>query len=100
MPNSPLRFFVPSSLPPAEIPLASRSNIHTTETEVAAAATRLGSLSEGLNQALFGQRKLIDLVFTGSLAQGHILLKGLPRLGGTEPVKGLSKLLECGTKRV
>lgn len=100
MPNFPLRFFVPSSLPPAEIPSASGSNKHTNETEVAAAATHLGSLSEGLNQVLFAQRKLIDLTIAGILARGHILLEGLPRLGKTELVKGLSKLLECGNKQV
>ena len=49
---------------------------------------------------LFGQRELIDPVITGILARGHILLEGLPGQGKTEPVKGLSKLLESGTKRV
>ena len=34
------------------------------------------------------------------LARGHILLEGLPGLGKTELVKGLSKLLHLGTKRV
>lgn len=40
------------------------------------------------------------MVITGVLARGHILLEGLPGLGKTELVKGLSKLLQLGTKRV
>ncbi len=73
---------------------------HATETEVVEAAKHLRSLSAGLNQVLFGQEELIDLVMTGVLARGHILLEGLPGLGKTELVKGLSKLLRLGTKRV
>jgi MoxR-like ATPase len=73
---------------------------HATETEVDDAAKHLRTLSSGLNQVLFGQQELIDLVITGVLARGHILLEGLPGLGKTELVKGLSKLLHLGTKRV
>jgi MoxR-like ATPase len=71
-----------------------------TETEVADAAKHLRSLASGLNQVLFGQEELVDLVITGVLARGHILLEGLPGLGKTELVKGLSKLLKLDTKRV
>jgi len=73
---------------------------YATETEVADAAKHLRSLANGLNSVLFGQEELIQLVITGVLARGHILLEGLPGLGKTELVKGLSKLLELGTKRV
>jgi MoxR-like ATPase len=73
---------------------------NATETEVADAAKHLRSLTAGLNQVLFGQEELIDLVLTGVLARGHILLEGLPGLGKTELVKGLSKLLKLDTKRV
>lgn len=73
---------------------------HATETEVSDAAKHLRSLSSGLNEVLFGQQELIDLVIAGVLARGHILLEGLPGLGKTELVKGLSKLLHLGTKRV
>ncbi|MEP4079485.1 AAA family ATPase [Haloferula sp.] len=70
------------------------------ETEIAAAGKHVRSLSAALNQVLFGQEELIDLVLTGILARGHILLEGLPGLGKTELVKGLSKTLRLDTKRV
>ncbi len=73
---------------------------NATESEITAAAQHLQALSSGLNQVLFGQNDLIDLVIIGVLARGHILLEGLPGLGKTELVKGLSKLLMLGTKRV
>lgn len=73
---------------------------YANESEIASAAQHLHSLSDGLNQVLFGQAPLIDLVIIGVLARGHILLEGLPGLGKTELVKGLSKLLQLETKRV
>ncbi|OYV03905.1 MAG: AAA family ATPase [Verrucomicrobiales bacterium VVV1] len=73
---------------------------NASETEVVSAGKHLRSLTSGLNQVLFGQEELIGLVLTGVLARGHILLEGLPGLGKTELVKGLSKLLRLDTKRV
>ncbi|MCE2960086.1 MAG: AAA family ATPase [Akkermansiaceae bacterium] len=73
---------------------------YATETEVADAAKHLRSLEKGLNEILFGQEEIISLVITGILARGHILLEGLPGLGKTELVKGLSKLLHLENKRV
>lgn len=73
---------------------------YASETEVTNAAKHVRSLNNALNQVLFGQEQLIDLVITGLLARGHILLEGLPGLGKTELVKGLSKTLSLGTKRI
>jgi len=73
---------------------------YASETEIVIAGKHLRTLTGGLNQVLFGQEELIDLVLTGVLARGHILLEGLPGLGKTELVKGLSKLLRLDTKRV
>lgn len=71
-----------------------------TESEVAAACKHVRSFDATLNQVLFGQEELIDLVITGLLARGHILLEGLPGLGKTELVKGLSKALGLDSKRI
>lgn len=73
---------------------------HASESEVNNAGKHVRSLNTALNQVLFGQEELIDLVLTGILARGHILLEGLPGLGKTELVKGLSKSLQLDTKRV
>jgi MoxR-like ATPase len=73
---------------------------HATETEVTEASKHIRSLSNALNQVLFGQEELVDLVITGVLARGHILLEGLPGLGKTELVKGLSRSLKLDTKRI
>ncbi len=70
------------------------------EPEVTAHAAKVGQLLAALNQALFGQEALTELVVTGLLARGHILLEGLPGLGKTELVKALAKTLDLESKRV
>lgn len=73
---------------------------HASESEIANTAKHVRSLTTGLNSVIFGQEELVELVVTGLLARGHILLEGLPGLGKTELVKTLSKLLSLDTKRV
>ena len=70
------------------------------EFEISALAEKVKSLLDALNQAIFGQEALVELVVTGLLARGHILLEGLPGLGKTELVKALSKTLELDNKRI
>lgn len=70
------------------------------EEEVEHIVKHVRALQNSLNGVLFGQSELIDLVIVGLLARGHILLEGLPGLGKTELVKGLSKALGLDTKRV
>lgn len=70
------------------------------EEDVKKHADKIAALRAAMNSVLFGQEELIDLVLTGLLARGHILLEGLPGLGKTELVKGLSKALDLETKRI
>lgn len=70
------------------------------ESEVSAHAAKVRSLIDALNQAIYGQEALVELVVTGLLARGHLLLEGLPGLGKTELVKALAKTLELENKRV
>lgn len=63
-------------------------------------AQEISKLRDALNTILYGQEALVDLTITGLLARGHMLLEGLPGLGKTELVKGLSKALTLETKRI
>ena len=71
-----------------------------TDAELASASATLGKLLDALDLVLFGQRELTELVVTGILARGHILLEGLPGLGKTELVKGLARALALEARRV
>ena len=68
--------------------------------EVQAAQESASLLRSGLSQLLLGQELLIENCVACLLAKGHLLLEGLPGLGKTELVKGLSGLLGLEFKRV
>jgi len=91
-----------NSLASAGAPLLTdcRTMEHATETEVTDAGQHVRSLVGALNQVLLGQEELVELVLTGILSRGHILLEGLPGLGKTMLVKGLARCLRLGTKRI
>jgi MoxR-like ATPase len=71
-----------------------------TDQDIAAAAATTGRLRNALNNVLFGQETLVEMVMIGLLSRGHILLEGLPGLGKTALVKGLSRALQLQFKRV
>ena len=54
---------------------------HASESEIVSAGRHIRSLTQGLNEVIFGQEELVELVVIGILARGHILLEGLPGLG-------------------
>jgi MoxR-like ATPase len=70
------------------------------DSDVAGVAARLARLTEALNSVLYGQETLVELVITGLLSRGHILLEGLPGLGKTELVKALGRALELDVRRI
>ncbi len=76
------------------------STSYASDQEVSLVQEKLKQLRHHLQQVLFGKEELIDLVIAGLLARGHLLLEGLPGLGKTELVKGVSKALSLETKRI
>lgn len=71
-----------------------------TPEETEEARRLVGSLVTGLEQAILGQRDLLEQVSICLLARGHLLLEGLPGLGKTELIKSLSRLLGLSFRRV
>lgn len=64
------------------------------------AAESLSRLKSELDRVLFGQDELLRTVLAGILAQGHLLLEGLPGLGKTELVKGLAGAVALESRRI
>lgn len=60
-------------------------------------ATRL---REQLETIVFGQTEVIDLLIVGFLAEGHMLLEGLPGMAKTILVKSMAQLLDVDFSRI
>ena len=57
-------------------------------------------LKKNMSRSIIGQQKLIDQIVLVLLANGNVLLEGLPGLAKTRAIKSLAKELNCGLSRI
>ena len=57
-------------------------------------------LKKNMSGSIIGQENLIDRLILVLLADGNMLLEGLPGLAKTRAIKSLSKELDCGLSRI
>ncbi|WP_329905373.1 MoxR family ATPase [Porphyromonas pogonae] len=57
-------------------------------------------LKQGMHQSIVGQNHLIESLLIGLLADGHILLEGVPGLAKTLAIKTLANLIDADYKRI
>jgi len=64
------------------------------------AASKLQELQKSIGEVIFGQDTAIETILVGLLAEGHVLIEGLPGLAKTSIANTLAKLLDCPFKRI
>jgi len=57
-------------------------------------------LQEGMNRATIGQEHIVDRLIIGVLADGNILIEGLPGLAKTRVVRSMADLIESKFSRI
>lgn len=72
----------------------------TFETEVSEAGGFADELLEHLQKNIVGQKELLERILIGLLANGHILLEGLPGLAKTMVVKLLAQAVSAKFSRI
>jgi MoxR-like ATPase len=55
---------------------------------------------EEVHKVIVGQKHLVKSMFVGLLADGHLLVEGVPGLAKTMAVNTLSKVISCDFKRI
>ncbi|MGB0836678.1 MAG: AAA family ATPase [Flavobacteriaceae bacterium] len=58
------------------------------------------SLKENMSKSIIGQDDLVEKIILVLLANGNMLLEGLPGLAKTRAIKSLSNELDCGLSRI
>ncbi|MCT8974296.1 AAA family ATPase [Microbaculum marinisediminis] len=61
---------------------------------------QIGALQARMGDAIIGQREVIDRLVIGLLANGNLLVEGLPGLAKTRAIKALAKNLKCDFSRI
>ena len=65
-----------------------------------ATRAQIDALRERMGAAIIGQREVIERLLIGLLANGNLLVEGLPGLAKTRAIKALAKNLECDFSRI
>ena len=61
---------------------------------------QINILKERMSRSIIGQDKLVNRLVLILLANGNVLLEGLPGLAKTRAIKSLAKELDCGLSRI
>lgn len=63
-------------------------------------AAKIQQLREQLSQVIVGQRLTVDLILTAILADGHVLIEGVPGVAKTLLARTIAKLIDTKFSRV
>ena len=74
--------------------------METPRTDLTLFAERIEQLRQQISQVIVGQQENIDLLLTAVLANGHVLLEGVPGVAKTLLARLLSKLIDAKFSRV
>lgn len=67
---------------------------------IQAANTKFQAAKQEMSKVIVGQTAMINSLFVALLADGHLLLEGLPGLAKTLTVNTLAKVSQCDFKRI
>lgn len=76
------------------------TDIEALTPEVKALSQKFQKVKEEISKVIVGQKNLIDALMIALLADGHLLLEGLPGLAKTLSVLTLAKVVKCDFKRI
>lgn len=75
-------------------------NIRELNEIIATKSSFVNTITQGMNQTIVGQKHLIDSLLIALLANGHVLLEGVPGLAKTLAIKTLSQLIDAKYSRI
>ncbi|WFB36167.1 MoxR family ATPase [Kiritimatiellota bacterium B12222] len=82
------------------LPMPSSEEIAAITKKVEDSSQWLDSIYIEIQKRIVGQEYLIERLLVGLLANGHVLLEGLPGLAKTSTVNALADAIDCDFKRI
>ncbi|HQE77287.1 MAG TPA: AAA family ATPase, partial [Candidatus Hydrogenedentes bacterium] len=68
--------------------------------EVEAQSKFVARLRDRMARVIVGQQYMVDRLLVGLLANGHVLIEGVPGLAKTTAVKTLAQAMNCSFSRI
>ncbi|WEK33450.1 MAG: MoxR family ATPase [Candidatus Pseudobacter hemicellulosilyticus] len=75
-------------------------NFFQARTDLSALQQSVDQLKQEIGKVIVGQEEMIDLLLTAVLADGHVLIEGVPGVAKTLTAKLLSKSISIGFSRI
>ena len=75
-------------------------NIRELNDLIASKSNFVGMITQGMDQTIVGQKHLVDSLLIALLANGHVLLEGVPGLAKTIAIKTLASLIDAKYSRI
>lgn len=75
-------------------------NIRELNDLIASKSSFVNMITQGMNQTIVGQKHLVDSLLISLLANGHVLLEGVPGLAKTLAIKTLASLVDAKYSRI
>ena len=75
-------------------------NIRELNDLVAAKSDFIRLIQQGMDQAIVGQKHLVDSLLIALLSDGHVLLEGVPGLAKTLAIKTLAQVIDAKYSRI
>lgn len=75
-------------------------NIRQLNELVSSKSNFIATVTHGMDQAIVGQKHLVESLLIAMLANGHVLLEGVPGLAKTLAIKSLAQLINAKYSRI
>ena len=83
-----------------EVPKSEWAATHTESLRVKPLADAVDRIKGEISKVIIGQEKTIDLLLSGILVGGHVLMEGLPGIAKTLTAKLLAQTIQTGFSRI
>jgi len=77
-----------------------KENAFTTRLDLSAFAEQVNKIKQEVGKVIVGQEEMVDLLITSVVADGHVLIEGVPGVAKTLTAKLLSKIISVDFSRV
>jgi MoxR-like ATPase len=77
-----------------------QNNIFENRIDLSALSQTVANIRQEIGKLIIGQHKMVDLLITAILADGHVLIEGVPGVAKTLTAKILSRILSIDFSRI